>query len=810
MFAKLKVAESCVRAVGVMLLGVAFASAADAKDFYVSLQGSDDNAGTLQQPFRTVLKARDAVRKINRDMKDDIHVYIRGGVYYLTGPIELGSRDSGFNGHRVIYCGYEQERPQLVGGVPVTDWKPWKNGIMRADVGKDTMFWALIVNGRRAHMAGCKSYKNFLPFSTRNVQGYFRGNWMSEYINITGFDDKQRPIMEFSGSRNTAHWPVLYGYYKFVKNPGDWALDSDEGFLYLYPEKESDLKDVLRPTTHAVFRVAGESRDARVKDVSIENMKLEVTDFNSSMRCYSAIVEDGYNYSNCDWPNTLRTALVSIENANNIQVRFCELSQAPITAVSIYGPAENNLVYGCRISDIGYVGVYLAGYKITRTSPLENKFNRIENNEVFDIAGSVNHTSGITVYQSADNCIAHNMVSHSLRYGVSLKGIRFNKFKTVGLGDVKFEDQWKYLHSNRNRIVNNYIFDMCRSSVDAGGIETWGGGRDNLIASNIVVNAYMANPHKALRARSIFLDDGSNHWTVRDNVAWNTRLPSLNESLYACGVDEVISNNVFDIGFTSEAGIVLNSYSEKSRDHVVEHNILYSGFDKVINKDGTAGEEVLEDKVIIKAVRGIIKSESDNLIYLKVGKPAFIEKYFRGKDRLTLEQWQKGAKTRGKVVESKRGKRIKIADPHFVNAAEHDYRLRDDSPAWDMGIHSIAMDQIGLNADYPFRPAEVGALKLISLKANGKDVFLETEPGRKVTLTVTGRTEKWFTADLSKAKIKLTSDNSKIAKVGSHNSLKLKKSGRAVITVKVTLAGVTKSDTVVIYNGIKRKSENSN
>jgi hypothetical protein len=794
---------------GVLVFGISLASAANAKDFYVALQGSDDNAGTLEKPFRTVVKARDAVRKINKDMQEDIHVYIRGGVYYLTGPIELGVQDSGFNGHRVIYSGYKDERPQLVGGVPVTGWKPWKNGIMRANVGKDTMFWALMVGGRRAHMAGCKSYKNFLPFSTRNVQGYFRGNWMSEYINITGFDEKGRPVMEFSGSRNTSRWPVLYGYYKFVKNPGDWALDSDEGFLYLYPEKESDLKDVLRPTTRAIFRVAGESRDARIKNVSIENMNLEVTDFNSSMRCYSAIVEDGYNYSNCDWPNTLRTALVSIENANNIQVRFCELSQAPITAVSIYGPAESNVVYGCKIRDIGYVGVYLAGYKITRTSPLENKFNRVENNEVFDIAGSVNHTSGITVYQSADNYIAHNMISHSLRYGISLKGIRFNKFKTVGLGDVKFEDQWKYLHSNRNRIVGNYIFDMCRSSVDAGGIETWGGGCDNLIASNIVVNAYMGKPHSALRARSIFLDDGSNRWTVRDNVAWNTRLPSLNESLYACGVDEVIRNNVFDISFTSEAGIVLNSYSEKSRDHVIEHNILYSSFDKVIKKDGTAGDEPLEDKVIIKATRGVIKSEADNLIYLKVGKPVYVEKYFRGKDQLTLEQWSAPKKDRhGKILKSKRGKGVKIADPHFVNAAEHDYRLRDDSPAWDMGIHSIAMDEIGLYADYPFRPAEVGALKLISLKANGKDVFLETEPGQEVKLTVTGRTEKWFTADLSKAKIKLNSDNRKVAKIGSNNSLKLKKSGRAVITVEVTLDGVTKTDTVVIYNGIKHGEKN--
>jgi hypothetical protein len=403
------------------------------------------------------------------------------------------------------------------------------------------------------------------------------------------------------------------------------------------------------------------------------------------------------------------------------------------------------------------------------------------------------------------------MISHSRRYGISIKGIRFRIFKEIGLGDVKFEDQWKYLHSNRNRIVGNYVFDLCRASLDGGGIESWGGGRDNLIASNIVVNAYMGGPHKALRGRSIFLDDGSNYWTVRDNIAWNTRLPSLNAVSYVCGVGEVTINNVYDMSYCSEAGIILNAYVEASRDHIVEHNIMYSGFDKVINIDGTAGDKAPEDIAVIQASRGIIKSEANNLIYLKKGKPVYLDKYFGGKDRISLEQWCAPQKDRhGKVMKRKRGINTKVADPHFVNVEEHDYRLREDSPALDMGIHSIAMDEIGLNADYPFRPAEVGALKLLSLKANGRDVYLETEPGQKVKLTVTGRTEKWFTADLSKAKIKLRSDNRKVAKIGSHNRLKLKKSGRAVITAKVTLDGVTKTDTVVIYNGIKRNTKNSN
>ena len=786
----------CCLVAGVLLSGSMFISVAGAADFYVSPKGSDDNTGTLKRPFRTVLRARDAVRKVNKGMKEDIHVYIRGGVYYLTEPIKLGSQDSGFNGHRVIYSGYKGERPQLVGGVPVTKWESWEKGIMRADVGKDTMFWGLSVNGKRAKMASSVRYKGLVPFSTRNVHAFFGGSWMSEYINVTGFNEKKQPIFEFKGSKYTGKRAVLQGYYKFIKKPGEWALDSDTGYLYYYPENKSDLEHVIYPTVHAIFRVAGESRSARVKMVSIENLDMKLTDFNANMRSYSGISEGGYSYHNADRANTLRTALVVMENADKIEVRFCEMLEGSINGVSIYGPSEGNLVYGCRIHDIGYVGVYLAGYKIERATPYENKFNRVENNEIFDISGAVNHTCGVLVYQSGDNEISHNMIYHSRRYGISVKGARYKLFKSVGLADVKFEDQWKYLHSNRNRIVGNYVFDLCRASVDGGGIECWGGGRDNLMANNIVVNAYMGKPHGALRGRSLFLDDGSNYWTLRDNVAWNTRLPSLNESVYACGVNEVITNNVLDIGYCSAAGVVLNAYAERSRDHVFERNILYSSFDKVIKKDGTAGDEAPKDIAIIQALRGIFKSEKDNLIYLKVGKPCYIVKYFGGKDRISLDQWREAPK-------EKRGKGIRVQDPCFVNAAEHDYRLRDDSPAFEMGIHSIATDQIGLNADYPFAPAN-DPLKMVALKANGHDVYLETAPGQEVKLSIAGRTEKWFVADLSKASITLVSDHPEVVAVKSGNILSLQKRGRAVITATVKLDGVTKTDDVVIYNGMKR------
>ena len=50
-----------------------------ATGFYVAPDGKDGNPGTKEKPFATVEAARDAVRKINAKMTEDI-VVVRKGV----------------------------------------------------------------------------------------------------------------------------------------------------------------------------------------------------------------------------------------------------------------------------------------------------------------------------------------------------------------------------------------------------------------------------------------------------------------------------------------------------------------------------------------------------------------------------------------------------------------------------------------------------------------------------------------------------------------------------------------------------------
>ena len=65
-------------------------------DFYVAAGGSDDNAGTIDEPFATLARARDGVRKRKAGKASGGRsvVSVRGGRYYLAAPFELREGDA--------------------------------------------------------------------------------------------------------------------------------------------------------------------------------------------------------------------------------------------------------------------------------------------------------------------------------------------------------------------------------------------------------------------------------------------------------------------------------------------------------------------------------------------------------------------------------------------------------------------------------------------------------------------------------------------------------------------------------------------
>ncbi|NOX53399.1 MAG: hypothetical protein GXP27_02975, partial [Planctomycetes bacterium] len=83
-------------------------------EFFVSLEGNDQwsgrhaepNADRTDGPFRTLQRARDAIRQLKKAKQfpnGGVTVLVRGGLYELDVPLELTREDSGRDGAPVIY-----------------------------------------------------------------------------------------------------------------------------------------------------------------------------------------------------------------------------------------------------------------------------------------------------------------------------------------------------------------------------------------------------------------------------------------------------------------------------------------------------------------------------------------------------------------------------------------------------------------------------------------------------------------------------------------------------------------------------------
>ena len=151
-----------------LFLVLALAASCIAKDpkiispnLYVSPGGSDSNPGTIDKPFATLGRARDAVREFKKGVPKPVTVLLRGGTYYMSGSVVFRSKDSGTDLQPITYAAYPGEKPVFNGGVKLkAEWREYKNGIMKCSVPKGMDFNQLFIDGKRRMRA---RFPNFDP-----------------------------------------------------------------------------------------------------------------------------------------------------------------------------------------------------------------------------------------------------------------------------------------------------------------------------------------------------------------------------------------------------------------------------------------------------------------------------------------------------------------------------------------------------------------------------------------------------------------------------------------------------------------------
>ncbi|MCP4171256.1 MAG: hypothetical protein GY758_10850, partial [Fuerstiella sp.] len=128
-------------------------------EFWVAVDGNDDNPGTIGKPLKTLTAVRQRIRNHPDRGKRTLTVNLQEGVYYLSETLVLTSEDSGSAAAPVVYQAAAGKAVTLSGGQSVAfRWQPFRNGIHQADVPADFVSDQLFLNGQRQHMARYPDY----------------------------------------------------------------------------------------------------------------------------------------------------------------------------------------------------------------------------------------------------------------------------------------------------------------------------------------------------------------------------------------------------------------------------------------------------------------------------------------------------------------------------------------------------------------------------------------------------------------------------------------------------------------------------
>ncbi|HAX95144.1 MAG TPA: peptidase [Prolixibacteraceae bacterium] len=435
--------------------------------FFISAEGDDKNCGTETEPFATLERARDEVRKnLEKDHGRDIKVYIRGGVYHINQTIVFDNRDSNLHGRDVSYEAYPGEEPVFSAGVEVTGWRKLeipvdglseeaRKKVWIADIPtnlENKKFYTLYENGRRLSRARSRG---FLPqYSEEGIKDNYtlkfpKGavkNWSNlddveivirpnapTVLNILGLAkvDEEKCIAttkvagtytllecnHFVDNISESCW--VENILEALDSPGQWVLDSKKGKIYLWPENEYP-GNITVPGLTELIRIEGDEEN----NIPIQGLNFKGLGFTQGDR--TSLTEDDATAQH-EWEFYDKgNALVRLRFAEHCSIEDCRFFHSGGTAVRLDLHCQENKIVNNRIEYIGATGIFLGGYGPGLTNV--NKNNKIIGNHIHHVGEIYWHSMGIFVWHSSDNVISSNKIHHTNYSGIVVSGSRPSLF----------------------------------------------------------------------------------------------------------------------------------------------------------------------------------------------------------------------------------------------------------------------------------------------------------------------------------------------------------------------------------------------
>ncbi|WP_411828243.1 right-handed parallel beta-helix repeat-containing protein [Luteolibacter sp. AS25] len=693
-----------------------------AADFFVSPQGSDDWSGALAEPsadgkdgpFASLQRARDAVRDLKGSKKDEIMVLLRGGAYPVNETVIFGLEDSGTEAAPITYAAYPGEEPVFSSGKEIRGWQKVSGelpGLPAAAKGK--LMVAEVSDGFRTlydaeGMLPRSRSAGFIPLagSGRNRVVFPKGA-MKNWSNVTDMELLVRPhhawivnilpLTSVDEKKRTAHTSIDATYaineLHFLKGtesvwvenalegidePGEWALNTKEGKVYLWPRSDSP---VVAPSLMELIRIEGKIDFQGPKDTPVEFLRFKGLTFKHGQRYQ--IKEDDAGLQH-DWDMLDKdNALVRLRGTENCVIEDCHFLHSGSGAIRVDLHGQKNKISGNHIEHMGGAGILLCGYG-PGTKDV-NKNNLVDNNHVHHVGEVYWHSPGIMVWQSGENRVANNLIHHTDYTGLIISGCMTEFFKKKGreLGRTIRRDEIgelpskltidavrPYLHTHDNIFEYNEIHHAMQRLGDGNAIYIRGAGAGNVIRRNYI--HHLVAP--MIMQCAVRTDGGQMDTLIAENVIYKCTSQGIMLKLNT----RCENNFVVDV-IEPPRGYYVSVREGPMDGATIKRNIFYSTgtVEDFINElpPGKAGSS--EDRRGRTVARSV-DADCDYNIYFAAGAPE------QGKAMLKKQQ-------AGKVDAQSRA-----VDPMFVDPENGDFSFKPGSPALEMGIVPLDVSEAGL------------------------------------------------------------------------------------------------------------------
>ena len=458
-----------------------------------------------------------------------------------------------------------------------------------------------------------------------------------------------------------AHF-VLMNLREGVDQPGEWALVYKERRLYYRPFPEEDMTkaEVVAPYLAELVRVDG-ARDVRFENLIFSDQRVALKDGDCNNRQGSLTVPAG----------------IVLTNASRCVFSRCTVERFDGYGISFNAGTRDSRLEGCTLRYLGAGGAILDSKSSSYTAHEEGGITQLQ------IPDPRNYVSGNVI---TDCVIAEYGLSFASACGIIVANaekteIVHNEIRDGYYTGISLGWEWGYYPSvaRGNKVTDNHIHHIGKGLIsDMGGVYTIGVSPGTEVCRNLIHDI----DARVYGGWGLYNDEGSSGILLEDNVVYNTKFSCYHLHF---GRNNVVRNNVFAGGKVEQ---LTRSAREDHLSFCFYNNIVYWTEGDLHTGNWNDTEPYAFFRVR-KDWREPVKIKQTQLsdwnVYYRPGVTPETVNFACLPDGGNWRDWQ----AQGQDVNSV------WADPLFVDAANHDYRLRPDSPALKLGFRPIDLSSVG-------------------------------------------------------------------------------------------------------------------